>query len=123
MELFNRNNPAYKRGRLSQVVAATQPAAPTGLSGLIGSLFGSATPAYKTVGGRDAKAPAPSTGLMSMFAAAPSYKTAQMAEVVQQAPLEVVQQAALEVDGETCEPVLDDEGVPCVGATDEIVLL
>ena len=117
MELFNRNAPAYTSGKASKVAAATPPAATSGLSGLIGSLFGSATPAYKTRGGRDAKAPAPSKGLLSMFAVAPSYKTAQTAAVAEQAPLEI--NAVAEAD----DPEVHDEDVLCVGATDEIVLL
>jgi hypothetical protein len=60
----------------------TQRAAPSGLSGLIGSLFGSATPTYKTVDGGAVTAPAPSSGfwsMFSMFAVTPSYKTAPAA--------------------------------------------
>ena len=117
MELFTRNSPAYKSGRVSKLAAATQPAATNGLSGLIGSLFGSATPAYKTLAVRDAKASAPSKGLLSMFAVSPSYKTAQMAALVEDAPLEI--------DGvaEAGDPGVDDDGAVCLRVTDEIVLL
>lgn len=119
MELFTRNSPVYQSGKAAKkFAAATQPAATNGLSGLIGSLFGSAAPAYKTVSGRDAKASAPSKGLLSMFAVAPSYKTAQMAAIVEQAPLD------LDVMADPGDPGVDiDEGVPCVGVTDEVVLL
>ncbi len=117
MELFTRNSPAYKSGRVSKLAASTQPAATNGLSGLIGSLFGSATPAYKSLAGRDAKASASSKGLLSMFAVAPSYKTAQMAAIVEEAPLEI---DAVADDG---DPEVDDGGAVCLRVSDEIVLL
>ena len=60
-----------------------QAAAPSGLSGLFGSLFGSATPAYKTTDGQAAKTPARSSGFWSMFAVTPSYKTAPAATVAE----------------------------------------
>ncbi len=117
MELFTRNSPAYKSGRFSKHAVATQPAATSGLSGLIESLFGSATPAYRTLAGRDAKASVPSKGLLSMFAVAPSYKAAQMAAIVDETPLESDSFA------EAGDPGIDDEGAICVRTTDEIVLL
>ena len=117
MELFTRNSPAYKCGRFSKHAAATPPTATSGLSGLIGSLFGSATPAYKTVAGRDAKASAASKGLLSMFAVVPSYKTAQMAAIEEEAPLES------DSFVEAGDPGIDDEDAICVRTTDEIVLL
>ncbi len=80
MELFTRNTPVYKSASVMQgVKPRTQPAAPSGLSGLIGSVFGSATPAYKTVDGGAVQAPSPSSDFWSMFAVTPSYKTAPAA--------------------------------------------
>lgn len=118
MELFTRNSPVYQRGKVSKkFAAATQPTATSGLSSLIGSLFGSATPAYKTLAGRDAKASAPSKGLLSMFAVAPSYKTAHMAALVEEAPLEI------DAVADAGDPGDDDDGAVCLRVTDEIVLL
>ena len=57
--------------------------APSGLSSLIGSVFGSATPAYKTADGAGARAPAQSASFWSMFAVTPSYKTAPAAPVAE----------------------------------------
>jgi hypothetical protein len=49
MDFFSRITPVYKRANVMQgATARVQSAAPSGLSGLIGSLFGSTTPAYKT---------------------------------------------------------------------------
>lgn len=85
MELFTRNTPVYKSASVMQgVKPRTQPTTPSGLSGLIGSLFGSATPAYKTVDGGAVQAPAPSSGFWSMFAVSPpQYKTAPAATVAE----------------------------------------
>lgn len=84
MELFSRTTPVYKSASVMQgVKPRTHRAAPSGLSGLIGSLFGSATPTYKTVDGGAVKAPAPSSGFWSMFAVTPSYKTAPAATVAE----------------------------------------
>jgi hypothetical protein len=117
MEFFKSNNPAYKSARVAKAV--TQPAAPSGLSGLIGSLLGSATPAYKTASGQSAKSPS-SSGLLSMFAVVPSYKTAAPAADValdEDVIAEVAQVA------EAGAPGPDDEGAVCELAADEIVLL
>ena len=82
MDYFTRITPVYKSASVMQgVKPRAQRAAPNGLSGLIGSLFGSARPAYKTVDGGVAKAPAQSSGFWSMFAVTPSYKTAPAAPV------------------------------------------
>jgi len=116
MEFFKSNNPAYKSARIAKVI--TQPAAPSGLTGLLGSLLGSATPAYKTASGRSAKSP--SSGLLSMFAVVPSYKAATPAADValdEDVIAEVAQVA------EAGEPGPDDEGAVCELAADEIVLL
>ncbi len=120
MEFFKNNIPAYKSAR-SVRAAATQPAATNGLSGLIGSLFGSATPAYKTSAGQSAKASSSSNGLLSMFAVAPSYKTATLAEALDDdAIAEAAEYAQV---AEAGEPGPDDEGAVCELAPDEIVLL
>lgn len=119
MEFFKSNNPAYKNARIAKVV--TQPATPSGLSGLIGSLFGSATPAYKTASGRSAKSLS-STGLLSMFAVAPSYKTASPAAVAE-GPLDGDELAQVAQVMEAGEPGPDDEVAVCELTADEIVLL
>jgi len=124
MELFTRNSPAYKSGRFSKLAAATQPAATCGLSGLIGSLFGSATPAYKTAAGQSAKTSSSSNGLLSMFAVAPSYKTATPVAVAEGFDDDAIAEAAEFAQvAEAGEPGPDDEGAVCELAPDEIVLL
>ncbi|MGE0403585.1 MAG: hypothetical protein AB7T06_43165 [Kofleriaceae bacterium] len=118
MEFFKSNNPAYKSARVAKVV--TQPAAPSGLSGLIGSLFGSATPAYKTASGRAAKSPS-SSGPLSMFAVAPSYKTVPVVVAEGSLDGDELAEAAQVADAGDAGP--DDEGAVCELAADEIVLL
>ena len=84
MDIFSRINPAYTN--VTKLTAAyAQPAAASWLSGMLGSLFGSATPAYKTVDGQSAKAPS-SSGFLPMFGTAPPYKTASAATA---APLDL----------------------------------
>lgn len=84
MDFFTRITPVYKSASVMQgVTPRAQAAAPSGLSGLFGSLFGSATPIYKTADGAVAKAPAQSSGFWSMFAVTPSYKTAPADSVVE----------------------------------------
>ena len=84
MDFFTRITPAYKSASVMQgVTPRTQAAAPSGLSGLFGSVFGSATPTYRTADGAVAKAPAQSLGFWSMFAVTPSYKTAPADPVVE----------------------------------------
>lgn len=124
MEFFKNNIPAYKSAR-SVKVAATQPAAATnGLSGLLGSLFGSATPAYKTAAGRAAKSSSSSNGLLSMFAVAPSYKTATPVAVAEALDDDAMAEAAEFAQvAEAGDPGPDDEGAVCELAADEIVLL
>ncbi len=119
MEFFKNNIPAYKSAR-SVKAAARQPAATNGLSGLLGSLFGSTAPAYKTAAGQAAKASSSNT-LLSMFAVAPSYKTATLAEALDDdAIAEAAEYAQV---AEAGEPGPDDEGAVCELAPDEIVLL
>ena len=118
MEFFKNNIPAYKCAR-SVKVAATQPAA-NGRSGLIGSLFGSAMPAYKTAAGQPAKSSSSSSGLLSMFAVAPSYKTAMPEALDDDAIAEAAEYAQVAEAGESGP---DDEGAVCELAADEVVLL
>lgn len=114
MEFFKSNSPAYKSARIAKM--ATQPA-PNRLSGLLGSLFGSASPSYKTAGGQAAKSS--SNGLLSMFAVVPSYKTAP---VIVAETLDGVIADAAEVT-EAGELDAADEDAICELAPDEIVLL
>ncbi|MGN6109126.1 MAG: hypothetical protein ACTHU0_28730 [Kofleriaceae bacterium] len=99
MDFFSRVTPAYK-----SMTNKAQPAAPSGLSGLFGSLLGSSTPSYKTVGGQSAKAPV-SSSFWSMFAVTPSYKTAHAAAVppIVSDPLEAEADAS-GVDEDVCDP-------------------
>lgn len=112
MALINSIAPAYKTAttanRASPAVSAT------GLSGLLDSLLGSATPAYKTVDGRGAQAASSSSGLLGLFIEAPSYRTAP---AVASDP-----DLASEVDECGC-PAPDDPSDAPVCAPDEIVLL
>jgi hypothetical protein len=109
MELFNRMNPPYKSVSQLTSVHAAQPAVSNGLPGLFGSLFGGATPTYKTADGRSAQAPA-SSGFWSMFGmSTPSYK---MAPAVTAAPIE----------DDTGDPAVDENGA-CAHGPDEIVIL
>jgi hypothetical protein len=111
MDYFTRITPVYKSASVMQgVTPRAQLAAPSGLSSLIGSLFGSARPTYKTVDGGAAKAPAQSSGFWSMFAVTPSYKTAPAAVVDGDAGDPGVD------DSDACSPDLDH-------GPDQIVLL
>ncbi len=122
MEFFKNNIPAYKSAR-SVKAAATQPAATNGLSGLIGSLFGSPTPTYKTAAGQSAKMSSSSNGLLSMFAVAPSYKTATPAVAEAFDDDAIAEAAEFAQVAEAGEPGPDDEGAVCELAPDESVLL
>lgn len=122
MEFFKNNRPAYKSAWVAKAAALPQ-AASNKLSSMLGSVFGGATPTYKAAGSQSAKSFSLS-GLLSMFAKAPSYKTVP-AEDVAEAPVED-DDADTEVDAEVVEPgepSLDDEGAACAVVADEIVLL
>lgn len=111
MDIFSRINPAYTNGS-KLTVAQAQPAASSWLSGLLGSLFGSSGPAYRTVDGQSAKAPV-SSGFLPMFGTAPSYKTVSAASA---APLE----------GDACDSndlEVDDDGNAVDPGPDQIVVL
>jgi transcription elongation factor len=111
MDFFTRITPVYKSTSVTQgVKPRAQLAAPSGLSSLIGSLFGSATPAYKTADGAGARAPAQSPSFWSMFAVTPSYKTAPAAPVAEAEDID------LGVDEDACAS--DPDRGP-----DQIVLL
>ena len=107
MNFLSRSTPVYKSANAMQGAASyARPAAPSGLSGLFGSLLGRATPIYKTADGRASNAVAPSSSFWSLFAVTPSYKTAPAATVAEH---------------EACEPELDESA--CALDPDQIVVL
>ena len=112
MDFFSRNRPVYKNatGRM----AYAQTASSSGLSGLLGSLLGNATPSYKTVDGQSVKVSTP--GVWSMFIAAPSYKTAP-AMAVASGDID----AELESSSDACDGV-EESGVRVL-EPDQIVVL
>lgn len=110
---FSRIGPAYK-SVANKVQAYAQPAATGWLSGLLGSLTGRVTPAYKTVDGQSARAPA-SSGFWSMFFASPSYKTARVESFE---PID----ADTSLDCDAGDPGVDESGA-CVDGQDLIVVL
>ena len=116
MDFFTRITPVYKKAA-SRVQTLTQ-AAPSGLMGFLGSLLGRSTPAYKTVDGHIAQAPA-SSGFLSMFAVTPSYKTAP---TVAQADNDLAQ---TEVVAALIEAEQLDQGIDgaCDVGPDQIVVL
>ena len=78
--LYRSATPAYKGSQ-------AQPNQRTGfLAGLGTKLGGGATPAYKTVAGANAQAPAPARSWWRAFAVTPSYKTAAPCAVDPVAP-------------------------------------
>jgi len=116
MDFFSRNSPVYKSA-IGRSRAYVQRVASTGLSGLLGSLFGRSTPAYKTVDGSSAKAPV-SSGMWSMLVPAPSYKTAPETAVASAGA-----EALLEADaGDACDAGADAAEVRLLGP-DEIIVL
>jgi hypothetical protein len=115
MDFFTRITPVYKSAASRKPTLAKQ-AAPSGLTGLLGSLLGRSTPIYKTVDGHIAQTPA-SSGFLSMFAVTPSYKTAPS---VAQADTELTDQVvAAAVEAEALD---QDDDAACVGP-DQIVVL
>lgn len=123
MDIFNRITPVYKTAAslATKATHALPAVASGGLSGLLGSLFGNATPIYKSVDGGGVNAPASSSGLFgSLFGSllgtgSPSYKTAPVA------PVENIDDAPIDADagdGDASVPC-----VPCVPTSDEVVLL
>lgn len=116
MEFLKNNNPAYKSARVATM--ATQPTASNGLSGLIGSLFGSAKPSYKSAGGHAAKSSSSSSGLLSMFTVVPSYRMVSPVIVA-----DVLDGDAIAEVAEAGELDAADEDAVCELAPDEIVLL
>lgn len=116
MDFFTRITPVYKKAT-SRVQTLSQQAAPSGLTGFLGSLLGRSTPAYKTADGHIAQAPA-SSGFLSLFAVTPSYKKAP---TVAQTDTELADQvvAAL-VEAEAMDP--SDDGA-CAAGLDQIVVL
>ena len=120
MEFFKTNNPAYKRAQVAK--AATKPTVASRLSGLIGSLFGSETPSYKTADGQGAKSYSPSNGLLSMFAVEPSYKDGSPV-AAPAASVDESEHAEFAQVTDTDQTGADDGGAICELAPDEIVLL
>jgi len=124
MDIFKTNAPAYKTAtKLATMQAAhAQPAPSRGLSSLLGSLFGNATPAYKSADGARVTASASSGFLGSLLAVgAPSYKAARA--TVQQA--EVPAELAADVDAGVIviDAGVDEDACGCPPTSDEVVLL
>src|SRR5262245_46763903 len=71
MEFLYRNAPAYKGNQ-------AQPTQRTGLLAGLGSVGRGAAPAYKTLAGSSAQAPAPTRNWLRSLAVTPSYKTAAL---------------------------------------------
>jgi hypothetical protein len=116
MDFFTRITPVYKSAASRKPTLAKQ-AAPSGLTGLLGSLLGRSTPIYKTVDGHIAQTPA-SSGFLSMFAVTPSYKTAPVAAQADTELADQVVAALVQADAMDRE----DEG-PCDVGPDQIVVL
>lgn len=119
MDIFNTKTPAYRAGSVSKVVTHAQPAAFRGLKGLLGSVFGNATPTYKTADGRGARAPASSGIFGSLLSVAtPSYKTVPATAL---APSDTADPTWALADAELAGPEVDDG---CTGApVSEVVVL
>lgn len=100
--LYRSAIPTYKGSQ-------AQPTKPTGLlAGLCSVLGGGVTPAYKTVDGASAQAPATAPSWWRVFAVTPSYKTVTASEVDRVAPAEPSPDGG---DGEAglageCEPAM-----------------
>lgn len=119
MDFFTRNTPVYKSAG-NRMQMRSRMAASSGLKGLLGSLLGASTPIYKTDDGHIAKAPA-SSGLLSMFAMTPSYKTAPNVAQVDTEVAETDMVAALVMEAETLDLGVDDGA--CAAGPDQIVVL
>lgn len=123
MDFLTRNRPLYKTAT-GRTAYAPQ-AASNGLTSLFGSLFGSATPAYKAVDGGSVK---PSgSSVWAMLVPAPSYKPASEASLGSEADepsLAVAASAPLDVPDscETADPDVEASSVRVIGP-DTIVLL
>ncbi len=107
MDIFSPISPAYTN--VTKLTA--QPAASSWLPGLLGSLFGSSTPAYQTVDGQSAKAPS-SSGFLPMFGTAPSYKTASAATA-----------APFDLDASDACDLGSDEPGACDPGPDQVLVL
>ena len=124
MDIFKSNAPAYKTATklVTAHAAHAQPAPSSGLSGLLGSLFGNATPAYKNADGARPNAPA-SSGIFGSFLSvgSPSYKTVTAAAL----PVDANAELAADVDSEVIviDRGVDEEGCGCPPTSDEIVVL
>lgn len=120
MNLFNTNHPTYKSAPTlaATPVAHAQPAPASGISGVIGSLFGNATPAYKTADGGSSTVPASSGALGCLLSAGtPSYKTAGPEARTLESAVDLVE-AQIFVDSE-----IDEATCGCPPQSDEVVLL
>ena len=124
MDIFNTTAPAYKTvTKLGTTQAAhAQPAPSSGLSGLLGSLFGNATPGYKRADGARVTASASSGFLGSLLSvAAPSYKTASVMAQTTEVPAELA--AAVEAGVIVLDAGVDEDPCGCPPTSDEVVLL
>lgn len=120
MNLFNTNQPTYKSvpSLAATPVAHAQPAPASGLSGVIGSLFGNATPAYKTADGGSATVAASSEALGCLLSAGtPSYKTVGPEARTLESAVDL-SEARILVDSE-----IDEVVCGCPPQSDEVVLL
>ena len=115
MDFFTRINPVYKKAT-GRVQTRSQQAAPSGLTGFLGSLLGRSTPAYKTADGQVVQTPALS-GFLSMFAVTPSYKKAP---TVAQADTELADDVVAAI---AQAEALDQEDAACDVGPDQIVVL
>ena len=124
MDIFKTNAPAYKTvTKLGTMQAAhAQPAPSSGLSGLLASLFGNATPGYKSANGARVTASASSGFLGSLLSvAAPSYKTASA--MAQQAEVPAELEADMDAGVIVIAPSADEDPCGCPPTSDEVVLL
>jgi len=121
MNLFNRITPVYRTAASMTTATHARPAATSGwLSCRLGSLFGRATPVYKSIDGDGVNASASSSSLFgslfgSLLGTVPFYKTAP-AHV---ANVENVDDTPIEMDAGNG----DLSSMPCVPTSDEVVLL